>query len=268
MEALRGSRHELWGQEPYIQEPKADGYRSHHLRYKFRGKGSFTIYDGRRIEVQIRTRLQHAWATAVEAVGLFRGEDLKGNHGSPEWLRLFKLMSAEFARAENCPEPPDVPSHNGCVSEIRELDGLLKAADTLDTLSNVMRWTDIAVDPATIPSYYLIKFDNLTKQVIVEPHFKPLWAVASYEQAEASDNESGANTTNVVLVEADKVENLKDAYPNYFGDVQLFKTQLKTVIEGQPAQEYTVRPQETVAPKPKEKPSLGWFRPGRERQWE
>ena len=28
------------------------------------------LYNGRRIEIQVRTRLQHAWATAVEGVGL------------------------------------------------------------------------------------------------------------------------------------------------------------------------------------------------------
>lgn len=178
--ALRDrSRHDLWREDPYIDKPKDDGYRSHHLRFKFRGRGSLSIHDGRRIEVQVRTRLQHSWATAVEAVGLFRGEDLKGNHGSPEWLRLFKLMSAEFAVAEQCPEPPDVPPHHQRVAEINRLDKLLKASTMLENLSYAVRGTDINIAPSTKPRYYLIKFDNATKQVEVEPYFLARNAVCS-----------------------------------------------------------------------------------------
>ena len=71
--------------------------------FKFSGTGQEEVYNGRRVEIQIRTRLQHSWATAVEALELFRRENLKGGEGSPNWLRLFKLMSAEFAVAENSP---------------------------------------------------------------------------------------------------------------------------------------------------------------------
>jgi Region found in RelA / SpoT proteins len=98
------SRHHLRAENDYIANPKKDGYRSHHLMFCFRGRGTAKYYNDRRIEVQIRTRMQHSWATAVEAVGLFRSEDLKGNKGNADWLRLFQLMSAEFAVAEGCPE--------------------------------------------------------------------------------------------------------------------------------------------------------------------
>ncbi len=254
------SRHELWREDPYIEKPKDDGYRSHHLMFKFVGKGQSSIHNGRRVEVQIRTRLQHAWATSVEAIGLFRGEDLKGNVGSPEWLRFFKLLSAEFALAERCPEPSDVPNRALRLSEIRELDQKLQAAGTLDNLSYAAKWTDIAIPPSEAPRYYLIAYDNATRQVEVRPFFGSIDAVESYDNAEAMDNRSGKESVNVVLVEADKLENLKEAYPNYFGDVQLFKEQLQIILKGKPAQEYIVKPQETVAPRPKEKPNLTWLR--------
>jgi hypothetical protein len=60
---------------------------------------------------------------------------LKGNQGNPRWLRLFKLMSAEFAVAEGCPEPPDVPSQIARVAEIKALDIELGAIKTLDEIS-------------------------------------------------------------------------------------------------------------------------------------
>jgi hypothetical protein len=103
------SRHHIWNEDDYISAPKEDGYRSHHLMFSYRGRGRSEVHNGRRVEVQIRTRLQHSWATTVEAVGLFRREDLKGGHGSRKWLRLFLLTSAEIALAEGCPEPPGVP---------------------------------------------------------------------------------------------------------------------------------------------------------------
>lgn len=92
IEALREkSRHDLRGiGNDYITSPKPDGYRSHHLIFTYCGLGAAHSFTGRRIEVQIRTQLQHSWATAVEAVGLIRNEYLKGNQGSGDWLRFFQ----------------------------------------------------------------------------------------------------------------------------------------------------------------------------------
>jgi hypothetical protein len=261
VDALRkGSKHELRAENDYILQPKEDGYRSHHLMFKYRGKGPTEIYNDRRIEVQIRTRLQHSWATAVEAVGLFRGEDLKAHVGSEQWLRLFKLMSAEFCLVEGCPEPPDTFDQAGRIAEIRRLDKELGAIEALEKLSHAARWTDIAVSPSTRPTYYLIKFDNNTKQVEVSPIFAPRSALESYDKAELGGNLSGVHSKNIVLVEADKLENLKAAYPNYFGDTQLFKTQLKKIVTGTRLEEYIVRPQDTVVPRPRENPDLSWLR--------
>ena len=254
------TRHHQRAEDDYIAKPKPDGYRSHHLMFLYRGRGPAAVHDDRRIEVQIRTRLQHSWATAVEAVGLFRGEDLKGNQGSADWLRLFQLMSLEFAVAEGFPELRDVPPRHSRIAEIKELDQKLEAASTLQNMSYAVRWTDIAIQPGDKVRYYLIEFDNATKQVRVIPYFNPKSATFSYDNAESFDNKSGMASKNIVLVEADKLENLKTAYPNYFGDVQLFKKQLNNLTRGKDVEEYTVKPQETVSQRPKENPDLSWFK--------
>ena len=48
----------------YIENPKSSGYRSIHYIYKY--SSNIQDYDGLKIELQIRTRLQHSWAMAVE----------------------------------------------------------------------------------------------------------------------------------------------------------------------------------------------------------
>ena len=173
----------------------------------FRGRGEKAIYNGRRIEIQIRTRLQHSWATAVEAIGLFRGENLKGNQGSAEWLRFFKLMSAEFAEAEGCPVPPDMRSHSVRVPEIKKLDKALEASATLDNLSHAVRWTEVSVLPREKPTHFLIRYNNTARTVDVQPYFAPISAVNSYDMAEDIYNKSGEYAENIVLVEVDKIEN-------------------------------------------------------------
>ena len=233
-----GMRHDLRGQDDYISSPKSDGYRSHHLKLSFRGRQATKIYDGRRVELQVRTRLQHSWATAVEAVGLFRGEDLKAHVGSEDWLRLFLLLSGELAEAEGRLAPPNVPDRPLRIAEIRELQGKLDAINLLESVSHGVRGTDFNLAPGYKPTHYLIRFEHSTKRVYVEPHTIPTWATRSYDSAEALDNQTGFDTQNIVLVEVDKIENLKAAYPNYFGDVEMLKQQLKWIARGTGAVEF------------------------------
>jgi (p)ppGpp synthase/HD superfamily hydrolase len=71
-------KHKLLSEDDYIQHPKTSGYRSYHLIYKYFSDKKAT-HNGLRIEVQIRSQLQHAWATAVETVGTFVRQALKSS---------------------------------------------------------------------------------------------------------------------------------------------------------------------------------------------
>lgn len=264
--ALRNRcRHVLWDENDYIRDARQTGYRSHHLKFEFRGKSEKAVYNGRRVEVQIRTDLQHSWATAVEAIGLFRGEELKSGKGSPEWLRLFALMSGEFAEAEGCDPAKGMADSVARRRELKELDGELGATQVLENLSTAVFWSQDAVQGRTKPSYYLIRYDNDTRKVEVTPHYKNQRAFKSYEAAENSDNISGQETANIVLVEADKMDDLTKAYPNYFGDVQLFKMQLNRLLGGGSLKEYEVALQKRSIPTPYEKADPSWI--GRRGLW-
>jgi hypothetical protein len=144
--------------------------------------------------------------------------------------------------------------------EIRDLDRALKAVDTLEDLSHAMNWSAIAVQPRSRPTHYLIRYDSVSKIVDVQPYTMPIKAAESYDKAEAVTIGADNEAENIVLVEVDKIENLKIAYPNYFGDVQIFKSQLKAITKGKAASEYAVQPQQIVPPQPRERPDLSWLR--------
>src|SRR5438067_360994 len=90
-------------------------------------------FNGLRIEVQVRTRDQHAWATAVETVSLFTNQNLKGSVGDPDWLRLFALMGSEVARREDTLTIPGTPiDEREARNELRELAIKLDAIKKLE----------------------------------------------------------------------------------------------------------------------------------------
>lgn len=89
--------------------------------------------------------------------------------------------------------------------------------------------------------------------------FKSQFAVKSYEDAEVNDNLTGQDTSDVVLVEGVKLANLRKAYPNYFGDVQLFKMQLGQLVSGGKVQEFEVALQKRAIPTPREQADPSWM---------
>lgn len=219
------SRQRLAKQRDYILEPKDTGYRSRHLMLRFVGDGDAAPFAGRSVELQLRTRLQHSWATAVEAVGLMSGQDLKAGQGSEEWLRLFRLMSAQFADDEGLPGVPGQPTdRNERVEQIRVLDRYLDALTTLEGYKHAInrisgRWRD------SRGGRFVVTFDAASKTVRVAP----VTSIAAF--LTASRAAEGAKTDSVV-VEVDRIDSLAEAYPNYFADVTLFARKLSSYLRG------------------------------------
>src|SRR5690606_28164812 len=85
----------------YVEEPKDSGYRSIHYIYNYTSK--IEKYKGVLLELQIRTKLQHNWATAVETAGILTKTSLKSSQGPDEWLDFFKIVSSLFAIKEKLP---------------------------------------------------------------------------------------------------------------------------------------------------------------------
>lgn len=221
------TRHSVVNQNDYISAPKGSGYRSHHLVVKFGSTEKTKAYEGLKVELQLRTRLQHAWATAIEAVGLYTNEDLKGGRGDARWLRFFQLMASEAALSESAPVVGGVPEETRVRrAEIQHLNDDLDAIATLEAFRQAVKDTDDL--RSTIARHYMIQFDHATKRVTVTPYHEMSAGSRDYDR-----NDLDAMPTNAVLVEVERVEDLKSAFPNYFLDVALFAGGLKRVLNGE-----------------------------------
>ena len=140
----------------------------------------------------------------------------------------------------------------------------------LENLAYVVEWTGgLPSRRGEKPSWthYLIEYDHDAKQVTITPYIATKLAVSSYDEAEFIELRSGSERKNKVLVEVDKVENLREAYPNYFGDVHLFRKQLIDITKGKHATEYTLPPVESVPARRKENPNLAWLRRRKHIRW-
>ncbi|WP_242512651.1 RelA/SpoT domain-containing protein, partial [Enterobacter hormaechei] len=86
----------------YIKSPKSTGYRGIHRIYTCYDKDEAHQWKGFDIEVQLRTKLQHLWATTIEVVDLCEGRTLKTNpfESNPSWVNFFRLMSEFIAEEE------------------------------------------------------------------------------------------------------------------------------------------------------------------------
>jgi hypothetical protein len=217
-----GSIHELQKDQSYIEKPKAGGYRSHHFVLRFRGGPNEELFNGRKIELQIRTRLQHAWATAVEAVGMVRNEDLKAGEGNTDWLRLFTLMSSEFAEIEDCPLVPGTYDPKARRQEIRDLDYKLDAAATLERINSAVT-VATTIGPANA-NFFLVQYDGVCHTLRIKGYASPRSGSDQYALDEAKDG-----ALNSVLVDVDKADSLREAYPNYFLDVATFATRIMKI---------------------------------------
>ena len=215
------SPHAVFKVNDYISAPKPDGYRSRHIILKFTGTGEDEVYGRQFVEVQLRTEKQHAWATAVEAVGLVRSEDMKAGRGNDDWLRFFSLMSAEIAAREAR------TGHNSRSrsEELADLNSKINALVELRSYNQALQFTD-RVD-AHEGGLFLINFNPIGKRVTVSPYSRYRDGSAAYDAEDRDLRE-----TNAVLVEVDRVRDLKSAYPNYFLDVQNFVGECELSIDG------------------------------------
>jgi len=220
--------HQYRGEKDYITNPKAGGYRCHHIVYQYKGTEKTKAYDNLRVEIQIRTQMQHAWATAVEAVGIFTRQALKSSQGDQDWLRFFALMGSAIAAMEQCnPVPNTPPSKSELVAEIATLAKKLQ----VDQMLQVYNATIENIGSAKDAKYFLIEL-NPTQSRIRITRFKALQsehANREYTRMEGAQTEGSG--VQIALVSVEHVTALRRAYPNYFLDTATFSALVNRVLK-------------------------------------
>lgn len=227
----------------YIKEPKEDGYRSVHIIGKFKNN----IGEEKNIEVQLRTQLQHCWATSLEIIDLFTHQNLKLNEGKPEWHLFFRLVSNQFEIIENL---RGFKVNNQSVL-IKEYIDFIKDEKNIKFMREVVQIHNFVTKPLAGSAYSIEElFKNYAEslhsidKVILQGKAKQGYVLlrlnvftgnlnAEYfeksEYPEASKQYSLYETTLaankswvVALVSSNAVGGIREAYPNYFADSKVF----------------------------------------------
>jgi ppGpp synthetase/RelA/SpoT-type nucleotidyltranferase len=219
----RTDRSYVFATDDYMANPKDDGYRGVHLIMKYQSDTeSKKAYNGQRIEIQIRSKLQHAWATAVETCQAFTGQALKSKikTASDEWIRFFAVMSSAIAAREKRPLVPGTPTDK----DARKAE--LKALEHEHQIIAKLRGWTTAMSHERVDDHqcaaFLLELDT-QKRVLKLQTFKQKEMVLAYSKYLSREKETEADAhIQVVLVSADSVANLRRAYPNFYVDTNDF----------------------------------------------
>jgi hypothetical protein len=220
------TRHILHKTDNYIDEPKESGYRGIHFVYKY--NGDKTEYQDYFVEIQLRSKIQHAWATALEIVDTFTNQALKSSRGNKDWLNFFIYAAAEFAKLERRPIgaiPEGVDSH----SELLRLEKKLNVVARLNAFAvsadHIMQKQDGKTD------YFLLELTEHARKIIVSQYSTSDFERATQHYLEKEKQAKIDSSYDVVLVAASSMHALKSAYPNYFADSKDFLKYIQRVLQ-------------------------------------
>ncbi|MCG3730999.1 RelA/SpoT domain-containing protein [Vibrio cincinnatiensis] len=213
--------HELKNEKDYIDTPKDSGYRSYHLVYAFQNK-KYEKLNGLQIEMQIRTAVQHSWATAVEVVGAFTAQSLKSNQGNERWLEFFKLASNYFQELEQGKRYRNAPEDLKKMCEEMNVNRFVRAcavtANHIDKEKH--KWA----------SYFLMELDPQKGNIKITSYPTNLLKKAGDDYLEAEYRCKDIDGAEAALVSTNDPDNLRNAYPNYFADTRTFMNNLGRVL--------------------------------------
>lgn len=213
----------------YIQQPKPKtGYRSLHLVYEYQSDKDDT-HNGLKIELQLRTRLQHAWSTAVETVQRFTGQQLKAGKGEKEWSDFFKLTSSAFAMMEGTPMVEGITGDARLLREkIAESMKVLNVEDSLKGFSGTIKVYEET--RGTGDYYFLLILNPQENSLLLKTYGKDQFKQAMKDNIENEKKQRGIPGADTVLVSVNSIRDLPKAYPNYYLDTTHFIDSIKRYL--------------------------------------
>lgn len=199
----------------YLCYPKSSGYRGIHRVYSF---GKFDV------EVQLRTRMQHVWSTAVEIVDLFEGTKLKTNPQEEDWnwREFFKLFSSILYSMDTGNISKKTYAD---IEALRKLEAKLSVYAKLQsfTISSTQLADEYSgIDTAVISVVQSGKMMKVETALFTVD--EKLDAMATYQQKESDGMIS-------IMVSVDDFSKLKETYPAYQVDISQFTSALKNILQ-------------------------------------
>lgn len=247
----------------YIKNPEESGYRSLHVIVK-QTLNQEKIDRQYRIELQIRTKLQHYWSTAVEAMSEIDNVEYKdptliskGNTRIHSCLQFFKVISELF----DCCENNDDELKEELANSVRTNDNFKEIIEDLKAARNSVTINMQKNSTQGGEGLYLLELSRETQELTIHSYTMDCVekAITNYNSKENSSingednkiqdaeinnssvnknltvNNSGAQTADItdfnsVLIYAQNEEQLNDTYPNYLYNIEKFIEKVEELI--------------------------------------
>jgi len=200
----------------YIKTPKPSGYRGVHDVYEYNvSSKEGARFKGLMLELQYRTKAQHAWATAVEVVTQMTDFEPKFNRGGEAGIIFFKFASEIIARTQE--------GMTSCYPEMTDRQ-VVKGFEMADSETNMLRF---------LYSLNVLHDYSEGGHLVLQYESGGGLKIHSFDKVSAATKalfqlEEDYPKDNVVLVQADTFEQIRSAYRNYFSDA----TEFLVAIEG------------------------------------
>jgi hypothetical protein len=220
--------------DDYIASPKRDGYRGIHYVYRYRSEQKeFECFNEMKIEIQLRTRAQHSWATALEIVDMFTGQklksDIEANQADPDWKRFFALTSSVIAVKEGCPPVPETPAeYPALLLELAQVTQRLDAVTKLEDYGRAVFHMGQA--PIRKGGEYLVTLNSVDRVLQIKLYEGK--TVRQIDDDYLAKERAFLNRPNmqVLQVKAKSLEDFRRGYPNYALDTSAFVKTLKDAL--------------------------------------
>jgi len=196
----------------YIKFPnKNTGYRGVHDVYEYNVNSQYSeFYRGLMIEIQYRTRVQHAWATCVEVVGFITQNQPKFQKGDIRFTKIMQLASEIIARAfEGCKSSLAEMSDEDLVKDFVNLDGEIGFIKILRGIN--------ASDSGVSKNKNIILIFNQDGELELRSFRDSTEALRALFKLEQE-----SEGRDIVLVKADTSEEIRFAFKSYFSDASDF----------------------------------------------
>lgn len=222
----------------YIKNPKPDGYRCIHLILK--------AEDRYYIEIQIRTKIQHLWATTLETVSVVLNKDFKHEYKKDGFNIFFKNVSNIICKFEQ-------NNTQGLLFSIKMIriyrSKYLKQIQAISLYSQSIRKTLKELEQSkqikhTPNLLFILNLEeagkiinnkrdnkdaiNTSKILRIKVFNNNEEALRNYNQRELKDKHDERH--DIVLITSTDLKFLETNYPNYYLDCNEFLQQVRNMV--------------------------------------